>query len=421
MPDYLPFLDLATALGIGLMIGVERGWTQRDKPEGGRMAGLRTFTMTGLFGGIAAALAATYGVWVIIAFGAVIGLIVAAALSRIPWEEGNHGITTEIALIVTFALGALAGSSREVIAVPAAVVVTWLLAFKPRLHSWVENLEQPEIHAAIRLLIMSLVVLPILPNQGYGPWDALNPYVLWLMVVLISALSFAGYLAVKYVGPRWGLIVTGLMGGLASSTATSVTMARLGRSNEAVRPAAATAAVASSTVVYVRLLIVSAAFAPALALKLAPVLGAMALTGAACVAVMWPREQPSDGQGADAMKDMKPFNLSMPLKFAAVLAVVLVASAGLQSWLGDTGLLLVSAVAGLTDVDAPSLAAASRVTQGLDPAVGALAILIAVAVNIVAKFGIIASIGGAGMARRVAPGLLLTLPVGAAALWFMTR
>ncbi|MGE0668789.1 MAG: MgtC/SapB family protein [Sphingomonadales bacterium] len=421
MPDYKPFLDLAIALGIGLMIGVERGWTQRDKPEGGRMAGLRTFTVTGLFGGVAAALAQLYGVWIIVALGLLITLIVAAALSRIPWDQGNHGITTEIALVLTFALGALAGSGREDLAVPAAVVVTGLLAFKPGLHRWVENLERPEINGAVRLLVMSLIVLPILPNQGYGPWNALNPYVIWLMVVLISALSFAGYMAVKYAGPRWGLIVTGLMGGLASSTAVAVTMARLGRSGGDIQPAAATAAVASSTVVYGRLLVVSAAFAPVLAWKLAPVLGAMALAGAACVAVMWPRDQPAAGQDAQAMADMKPFSLATPLRFAAVLAVVMLASAGLQDWLGNAGLLLVSAVAGVTDVDAPSLTVAERVSGGLDAGVGALAILLAVAVNIVAKFAIVASIGRGGMARRVAAGLLLPLPVGVAVWWFFAR
>ncbi|MEN3976354.1 MgtC/SapB family protein [Emcibacter sp. SYSU 3D8] len=421
MPDYSPLIELAIALGIGLMIGVERGWTQRDKPDSGRMAGLRTFTVTGLFGGVAAALATTYGVWIIVAMGALVGLIVAAALVRIPFEAGNHGITTEIALILTFALGALAGSGREEIAVPAAVVVTMLLAFKPPLHRWVENLEQPEIYGAVRLLVMSLVVLPILPNEGFGPWAALNPYVIWLMVVLISALSFAGYMAVKYAGARWGLIVTGLMGGLASSTAVAVTMARLGKGGGAVQPSAATAAVASSTVVYVRLLVVSAAFAPVLAWKLAPVLGAMALTGAVCVAIMWPRETAAGGGGQQAMDDMKPFSLATPLRFAAILAVVMVASAGLQTWLGDAGLLLVSAVAGLTDVDAPSLTAAERVAGGMEASVGALAILAAVAVNIVTKFVIVASIGGASMARRVAPGLLLALPVGVAVWWFVAH
>jgi uncharacterized membrane protein (DUF4010 family) len=418
MTDYTPFLDLAIALGIGLMIGIERGWAQRGMPDGERMAGLRTFTLTGLFGGIAAALAALYGAWVLIAMGLLVGLIVAAALVRLPNAQGDHGITTEIALVLTFALGALAGSGGEDVAVPAAVVVTVLLAFKPPLHRWVSGLEQPEFYGAIRLLVMSLVVLPILPNRGYGPWEALNPYVVWLMVVLISALSFAGYMAVKYAGPRWGLIVTGLMGGLASSTAVTVTMARLGKGGGDVLPSAATAAVASSTVVYVRLLVVSAAFAPALAWTMAPVLSAMAATGAACTAFMWPRGQAG---GGNAMADMEPFSLRTPLRFAAVLAVVMVASAGLQAWLGDAGLLLVSAVAGVTDVDAPTLTAAERVAEGLAPTVGALAILLATGVNILAKFTIVASVGGRAMAKRVAPGLLLALPAGGAAWWLLIR
>lgn len=421
MLDYQPLLDLASALGIGLMIGVERGWSQRDKPDGGRMAGLRTFTLIGLLGGLAAYLSQQQGIWVLIALAALVGLIVVASLVRTPYDAGNRGITTEIAVVLTFALGATAGYGEHSIAAAAAVVTTVLLAFKPPLHKWVENLERPEIHGAIRLLVMSLVILPVLPNQGFGPWQALNPYLIWLMVVLISALSFAGYMAVKWAGPRLGLIVTGIMGGLASSTAVAVSMARLGRGSETVRPAAATAAVASSTVVYIRLLAVSAAFSPTLAGRLAPILGAMALAGLVVIIIMWPR-RPDARDSARAGEDlhgMKPFSLSVPLKFAAVLAVVMVSSAGLQSWLGDAGLLLVSGIAGLTDVDAPTLTAAERVARGLPAATGALAILIAVAVNILAKFTIIAWTGGRDMAARVAPGLLAALPAGALAWWLV--
>ncbi len=421
MTDKLQLLDLAIALGVGAMIGVERGWSQREMPEGTRVAGLRTFSLFGLFGGVAAAMGTLYGVAILAAVSLGAAGIVVASLVTGRRDPANRDITTEVALLLTFALGVLAGFGRHTEAVACAVVVTVLLGLKPSLHGWLKTLEREEMTAAFRLLVMSLVILPVLPNKGFGPWEALNPYVIWLMVVLISGLSFAGYIAVKHAGPRWGLIVTGLMGGLASSTAVAVTMARLGKASGGVQPAAATATVASSTVVYGRLLVVSAAFAPLLAWKLAPVLGAMALTGAVCVAIMWPRNQPADGQGAQALDDIKPFSLATPLRFAAILAIVMVASAGLQSWLGDGGLLLVSAIAGVTDVDAPALTVAGRVAGGLDAGVGALAILIAVAVNIVAKFVIIGWIGGAGMAKRVAPGLLLALPVGAAVWWFFAR
>lgn len=421
MTDKLQLLDLAIALGVGAMIGVERGWSQREMPEGTRVAGLRTFSLFGLFGGVAAVMGTLYGAAILAAVALGAAGIVVVSLVTGRRDPANRDITTEVALLLTFALGVLAGFGKHTEAVACAVVVTVLLGLKPSLHGWLETLERKEMTAAFRLLVMSLVILPVLPNKGFGPWEALNPYVIWLMVVLISALSFAGYMAVKYAGPRWGLIVTGVMGGLASSTAVAVTMARLGKGESNVQPAAATAAVASSTVVYGRLLVVSAAFAPVLAWKLAPVLGAMALTGAVCVAVMWPRHQPTRGQGAQAMEEMKPFSLTTPLRFAAVLAVVMVASAGLQSWLGDAGLLLVSGIAGLTDVDAPSLTAAERVANGLDAGIGALAILIAVAVNIVAKLVIVGWIGGMGMAKRVAPGLLLALPVGAAVWWFVAR
>ncbi len=421
MTDKLQLLDLAIALGVGAMIGVERGWSQREMPEGTRVAGLRTFSLFGLFGGVAAVMGTLYGVAILAAVALGAAGIVVVSLVTGRRDPANRDITTEVALLLTFALGVLSGFGKHTEAVACAVVVTVLLGLKPSLHGWLKTLEREEMTAAFRLLVMSLVILPVLPNKGFGPWEALNPYVIWLMVVLISGLSFAGYIAVKHAGPRWGLIVTGLMGGLASSTAVAVTMARLGKASGGVQPAAATATIASSTVAYGRLLVVSAAFAPLLAWKLAPVLGAMALTGAVCVAIMWPRDKFDEGQGGQALDDIKPFSLATPLRFAAILAIVMVASAGLQSWLGDTGLLLVSAIAGLTDVDAPSLTAAGRVANGLDAGIGALAILIAVAVNIVAKLVIVGWIGGMGMAKRVAPGLLLALPVGAAVWWFVAR
>jgi uncharacterized membrane protein (DUF4010 family) len=417
MPETAALLALAVALGIGAMIGVERGWSQREQPEGTRVAGLRTFSLFGLLGGVAALLAAAYGTAALVAVAAVAGGIVVVSLLGERRRSADRGITTEVALVVTFALGALAGYGEQRLAVASAVVVTVLLGLKPSLHRWLETLERREMLSAFRLLVMSLVILPVLPDRGFGPWQALNPFTIWLMVVLISAMSFAGYVAVRWLGPGRGLMATGFLGGMTSSTAIAVAMARLGRGAEALQPTSAAAALAGSTVMYLRILGVAAVFSPTLAWQLAPSLGAAALASLGVLAAIWPRTPAIEAEPAHRL--IEPFDLSIPLRFAAVLAVVMVASAALRERIGDAGLLLVSAVAGLTDVDAPTLTAAQMVTGGLDPAVGVAAVLIAVAVNVAAKFGVILWIGGRAMALRVGAGFLAAL-AAAALVWWLT-
>jgi uncharacterized membrane protein (DUF4010 family) len=413
MPDDQSLLNLAIALGIGAMIGIERGWSQRARAEGSRVAGLRTFTLFGLMGGIAAHLAGLFGTPALVVSAAVAGGLVIFSMVRDRRSAEDRGITTDIALLITFALGVLAGYGEHQVAVACAVVVTVLLGLKPPLHRWLETLEEAEMLAAFRLLVMSMVILPVLPNRGMGPWDALNPYVIWLMVVLISAMSFGGYLAVKWAGPRRGMLVTGFLGGVTSSTAIAVSMARLSRGAPSFEAPAAAAALAGSTIMYVRILASAAVFSPSLAWTLAAPMAAAAVAGLLVLAFVWPRKTAHPREDADH-PPVKPFDLGIPLRFGALLAVVMLASAALQQWMGDAGLLAVSALAGLTDVDAPTLTAAQMVTAGLDPRTGQAAVLIAAAVNVVAKFGIILWIGGRGMAARVGAGFLASLTAGAA-------
>lgn len=415
MTDTLQLLDLAIALGIGAMIGVERGWSQREKPEGTRVAGLRTFAMFGLFGGVAAVMGRFYGTAILAALAVGAAGVVVVSLFAGRRDPENRDITTEVALLLTFALGVLAGFGRHQEAVACAVVVTVLLGLKPSLHGWLKTLERKEMTAAFRLLVMSLVILPVLPDRGFGPWEALNPYTIWLMVVLISAMTFGGYLAVKWAGPRLGLLVTGFLGGMTSSTAVSVAMSRLSRGGQALEPISAAAALAGSTVMYFRVLGLCAIFSPALAWRLTTPLCAMAVASLVVLALIWPRGAFDVEQAVSDM--IEPFDLKVPLRFALVLAVVMVASAALREWQGDKGLLAVSALAGLTDVDAPSLTAAQMVTGGLSPAIGALAVLLAVGVNVLSKLGIVLWIGSFRMALRVGAGFLASLIAGAAAWW----
>ena len=223
---------LGTALAIGLLIGVERGWKSREAKEGERIAGLRTYGLTGLLGGGAGLLSQYLGMaafaFVFLGFTAVV--TVAYAMQR--RVSADASITSLITMLLTFVLGALATLDHVNLAVSTAVVTTMLLQFKATLHGWLKKLEERELHAALQLLLISVVLLPILPDHGYGPWQALNPYEIWWMVVLIAGISFIGYFIMKIAGPGRGVLLTAVAAGMVSSTALTLHYARLSRKQE---------------------------------------------------------------------------------------------------------------------------------------------------------------------------------------------
>lgn len=209
---------LAVALAIGLLMGLERGWEYRQLPEGGRVAGIRTFGMIALLGAVIVQLDGPYRDLVLAA--AILGVAILTGVGY--WRESMNtadvSITTAVAALVAFSLGAMAGLGHLTIASSAAVVITTILGFRIELHSLVAHIEREELTATMRLLLITVVVLPILPERGFGPWKAINPYQIWWMVVLIAGLSYVGYFANKFLGETRGLMVTGLFGGLTSST-----------------------------------------------------------------------------------------------------------------------------------------------------------------------------------------------------------
>lgn len=198
---------LLSALGVGLLIGTERGWYGRKEDEGDRVAGIRTFSLVGLFGGICASLIPYAGEWILgVGFLSLTALVIASYFFEIKMQGNDDiGITTEVALLLTFPLGAWAALGFQMEALGSAVAVIALLSLKPVLHEWLQKIDVEVIYAGIKLLVISVIMLPLLPNQGYGPWETLNPYWIWWMVVLISGLSFLGYVLVKYAGEDKGL------------------------------------------------------------------------------------------------------------------------------------------------------------------------------------------------------------------------
>lgn len=403
-------LGIATA--IGLLVGLERGFHLRQQGEGGRIAGFRTFGLIGFLGGLCPLVAEDAGSGLIAAALLSLTVFLGLGLHHMMRESGDLGITTLIAALATFFLGVAAGYGEKSIAAMGGVMMTLLLSAKEPLHGLLDRLDKREVLAVIKLLILSLVILPLLPDEGMGPYEALNPRQLWWMVVLVAGISSAGYFAMKFLGPRHGLLATAVLGGLASSTATTLSLARHGRDKPGL-PAAA--ALAASAMIAPRLAAICVVVSPALALTLAPALLAFFLTLAVAAAVLWRRD------GAKEELDLalgNPFEIGPALKLALLIAVILLLTEALPRWLGDAGLYLLAAISGLADVAAITLSYGEKAGGGMSYAQAAWGIVIAVSVNNLVKTGIGWSVGGRAMGLRMAAGMLLSIVAAAAAMLF---
>ncbi len=409
------FGTLGVALAVGLLIGLERGWHDRDAPEGQRVAGLRTFGLIGLLGGLCALLADAYGgVMLGLGFAGLAATLIAAHFKS-SWRTEDYGITSEVASLATFALGAAAVAGHPAPAAAGAVITATLLGLKPELHAWLRRLDRQELIAALQLGLISVVVLPLLPDVGYGPGGALNPHALWWLVVLITAISFVGHFAIRVAGERRGLLFTGLAGGLASSTALTLSFARIGREHAALHPWLAIGVAVAASTMCLRMLVEVALVSPDLLAPAAPALGAMALAGfgVAGAALLRPRRAPDQPAGIEGTR---PFQLKVALQFAAALAVIGVLSELAGRWLGDRGLYLLALLSGVADVDAITLSLARMTERGLPSEVAVRGMVIAAMTNTVVKSLMVVVISGGRMAWQVALAAAAMIAGGAAAL-----
>jgi len=405
------FRNLALALALGFLIGLERGWSKRELEPGRRIAGVRTFGLIGFLGALTMLLGREINFWVIaLAFGG-LGILITAATAMESLRTGEYGITTEVAALITFVLGALAMTRYATLAAAAAVITTVVLGVKPILHTWIRRLASQEIHAVFKLLLISVVMLPILPNRTYDPWQAFNPYEIWLMVVLISSISFVGYFAVKIIGAGRGILLTGMFGGLASSTAVTLSLSRLAKTSAGGQQVFAAGIIAASTTMFPRILLVSAIFRPPLAETLFYPFLLAAITGYG--AVWWLIKKKTGLEGHAAVSLDNPFEFGTALRFGALLAIVIWLTKVLQERIGEVGIYLTAALSGITDVDAITLSL-SRLAE--DPAmlkVATLGVMIAATVNTVVKWGMTVAIAGGAMSRYVGLGFGLMLFAGA--------
>ena len=409
--DSLP--AFTTSLALGLMIGLERERSPAAK------AGLRTFALVALLGTLLAMIAEKTGSpWLLVAgFVGVAAIIINAYVGDS--SEEDPGTTTQAALMLCFALGAVVWYGYSTLAIMLAIVTTVLLHFKPELQSMSKNLTRRDLQSILQFAVLSFIVLPILPNQNYGPYEAFNPYQTWLMVVLISGVGLAGYVALRLVGQRYGGPLLGFLGGLVSSTATTLVYARHSRNGEAMGRLAVVVILIANLVVLLRLAVVSGVVSPHILPHILPVLLSGFILGLLVTFWMW-RNIIRDGD-SPMPEFTNPTEIKTALGFGLMYAAVLFLAAWLSDYAGSSGLYALAVVSGLTDVDAISLSSLRLFELGkLGANQAVTAISIAYLSNLVFKFGLLTVVGGSALAKRCAPGMLaLAAGVAGAMMFFI--
>lgn len=394
---YLP--AFTTSLALGLLIGLERERSPAAK------AGLRTFALVALLGTLLALLAENLGSpWMLVAGFVGVAAIIIGAYVGVNSED-DPGTTTQAALMLCFGLGAAVWYGYSRLAIMLAIVTTVLLHFKPELQSMSKSLTRRDLQSILQFAVLSFIVLPILPNLNYGPYEAFNPYQTWLMVVLISGVSLAGYVALRLVGQRYGAPLLGFFGGLVSSTATTLVYAQHSRKGEAMGRLAVVVILIANLVVLVRLAVVSSVVSPRILPHILPVLLSGFGLGVLITFLMW-RNINRDGE-SPMPQLTNPTEIKTALGFGLMYAFVLFCAAWLSAYAGSGGLYALAVVSGLTDVDAIALSSLRLFELGkLDAHQAVMAMAIAYLANLTFKFGLVVVVGGGQLARRCAPGVL---------------
>lgn len=323
-------------------------------------------------------------------------------------------------MLVTLTLGAYAASGEVLLSLAAAVIVALLLNLKPTLHGWLRFIEHRELSAALQLLVLSVVILPNLPNKGFGPYSALNPYELWWAVILISGLSLAGHIAMRLSGPHRGILWTGLLGGLASSTAATLALSRYARQQPALAEVAADGALAACGIMFFRMSVLLGVIQPALLAKFGLPLIVTGLVMLAVVYWHWRKRERVKQTGSE-IGGMEPFDLSTAFGFSAFLAIMAVLVPAAKEWLGTFGVYALAAISGLADVDAITISLARTHGAGGLPVVATMiGISLAALVNMLSKASIAYVVGGAKVGWNVAKGYLLSLIGGSLSFLIIT-
>jgi uncharacterized membrane protein (DUF4010 family) len=405
--ENLELLERAFLAGaIGLLVGIERGWQEREARDGSRVAGIRTFTLIGLLGGICGLISASNPMALGFFF-----LALALPYGFFEWqrakESGSASVTDFIAGLLTFVLGAYAASGSMVLAAAAGVAATLVLAERRVLHSFLRQIKWVELRAALFLLAMTAVLLPALPDRPVDPWQALNPHQIWLMTVLVGAVSYAGYVGVRLVGGRAGLLVAAILGGLATSTTVTWTFARLARRDSAAVPEIVSAILAAWIVSLIRMTAMAVVVAPSLLHPLATPVLAASIALAVPAAIAW---RAAGGRKSHDLTLSDPLELTLMLRFVLLLTAIMLLAKFFSST--QSGLLALGGLSGLLDVDPVTLSMAKMADGGLSPVLAAETILAAAVANGLAKSALAVIFGGVRLGAMLGAAALAALVLG---------
>jgi uncharacterized membrane protein (DUF4010 family) len=406
---------LVSALG-GAAVGLEREWSGHAEGESARFAGLRTFTLLGLLGGVVG--------WLWTHEGQLLGgllLAGAAGLVVVGYASASRrdiGGTTEVAALVVLAAGVLAGSGQIATASAIIALSVLLLVEKTRLHAVVRLIDDQGFRAGVRFAVMALVVLPLLPEGPFGPFGGIKPRQLWLLVLLFSGLSFAGYVARTLVGNRYGYPVTGLLGGLVSSTSVTLTFSRLSRARPEDGRALAGGVLAACSVLFLRVAVAIVILYAPLLKDLAPLLVGPFLVGVAAVLV---HVRGFDAGDESVAAPSNPLQLGAALQMTVLFQFVLFALHTAERWFGQTGISTSAMLLGLTDVDALTASITNRVREGMASQSGAAAVAIGITANNCMKFALAMAIGRGQFRVRAAAGLGAMILTGVVSIVLLYR
>lgn len=405
--------SLLVATLLGFLIGLER--ERKRETHGSIFAGIRTFPLIALYGAVTGRLMPVGGPTLLV--GAFLALAVLVALAY--WRESGGakvGGTTEVAVLLGFGLGVMAGLDMAVPALAGAVIATGVLSLKQELRHLSAAATRQDIFAVVQFAAVSLVVLPLVPDEPFGPWGVWNPRTIWLLVVLISGVSFVGYVLTKAIGARSGIGLSGLLGGLASSTAVTLSFSESSKREPELSPVYAVGVLAASTIMAPRLLAILGVVQPQLVLPSLIPLGAIFLvTGVGALLAL----RSSARHEVTETRIGNPFELKRAVQFALLFALVLLLARAAQEYLGAAGIYLASVLAGITQLDAITVSLAIQVDDGLHPAVAARGLALAAAANSLFKAGLALSLGARNFGRAVLATLLLAAAAGVAAAFLL--
>lgn len=409
-------LNLAVALLLGAIIGLERGWDAREQKSGERIAGIRTFALVGLLGGISAVLAQEITEWAFpVLLVSVVAMAIVAYSERLEHIR-NFSITGMVGMVLTFCFGAVAVAVDPVIATAAAVVTAIILDNKEEIHGWVNKLKEHELDAALKLLLISVVMLPLLPNEKMGPGGVLNPREIWWMVVMIASISFVGYFAIRVAGTRKGILFTSLFAGLSSSTALTLHFARQASKTPQLNAQFATGILIACGTMFPRILVYCLVINPDLLPSLIwPVLVMTALLYGPALFI-W-RKNDRELQVSQPTLNQNPLDLTSALVFGALLTAILLMGEFLGNWLGDAGIYFLAATSGIADVDAITLSLTRMSNNSLAMGTAVIGIVIAAATNNLVKSALAGFVGNRQIGLLVGGPMVLSLAAGLLVAW----